>query len=381
MISNTLRPLPLGPHPHHGEERGERQGDQERRESIADQLNLGHKEDYQGSEHEFHDILHGKAEYLVPGNFIHEWLAIAEGQACTLNFAMQDLRLLLAASVVFTACSPVDRAGNKPLQKNAGTPPVVRRIDEAVAQAQAPGGVPLDGVQRRRIGMKIWQNESAGKVAGLTHWNEGEEFPSLGIGHFIWYPSGFNGRWTETWPEFVAFARNRGVRGIPSSALLPDCPWNDRGSFQRDFNGKVLTALRNWLAANIDVQTEFIMAKSRAALPRIMAAAPADQRTRIRNNYGKVATTPNGVYALIDYVNFKGDGTNPRERYGGQGWGLMWVLMDMRTVSAGQDAAREFAAAAKRRLDLRVRNSPPERGEKRWTAGWHNRCNTYAQPL
>jgi hypothetical protein len=59
----------------------------------------------------------------------------------------------------------------------------------------------------------------------------------------------------------------------------------------------------------------------------------------------------------------------------------MWVLMDMRTVSAGQDAAREFAAAAKRRLDLRVLNSPPERGEKRWTAGWHNRCNTYAQPL
>ena len=229
--------------------------------------------------------------------------------------------------------------------------------------------------------MKIWQNESGGKVSGLTHWNEGEEFPSLGIGHFIWYPRGFNGRWTETWPEFVRFAQGRGLQGIPSTALLPDCPWNSRAAFQRDFQGAALTGLRTWLAANIDVQTAFIMAKSRAALPRIMAAAPRAQRARIQANYGKVATTPNGVYALIDYVNFKGDGTNPRERYKEQGWGLMWVLMDMREVSPGQAAAREFAAAAKRRLDLRVRNSPPARGEKRWTAGWHNRCNTYAEAL
>jgi hypothetical protein len=59
----------------------------------------------------------------------------------------------------------------------------------------------------------------------------------------------------------------------------------------------------------------------------------------------------------------------------------MWVLVDMRDVPSGQPAAAEFAAAAKRRLDLRVRNSPPARGEKRWTAGWNNRCDTYAKPL
>ena len=112
-----------------------------------------------------------------------------------------------------------------------------------------------------------------------------------------------------------------------------------------------------------------------------MAAAPANQRARIRTNYSKVATTSQGTYALIDYVNFKGDGTNPTERYKGQGWGLMWVLMEMRDVPSGQAAANEFAAAAKRCLDRRVRNSPPARGEKRWTAGWHNRCNTYTKPL
>ena len=291
---------------------------------------------------------------------------------------MQDLRpLLLALPYVLTAsaCNPVE--------KIASNPPVSNKIDAAVERATPAqsGGVTLSGAQRRAVGMKIWQNESAGKISGLTHWNEGEEFPSLGIGHFIWYPKGFNGRWTETWPEFVRFAQARGTRGIPATALLPDCPWNSRAAFQRDFNGPALQGLRTWLASQIDLQTEFIMAKSRAALPKMMAAAPAAQRASIKANYDKVASTPNGVYALIDYVNFKGDGTNPREQYKGQGWGLMWVLMEMRAVSTGQPAAQEFAAAAKRRLDLRVKNSPPKRGEKRWTPGWHNRCNTYARPL
>ena len=139
--------------------------------------------------------------------------------------------------------------------------------------------------------------------------------------------------------------------------------------------------MRKWLASNITIQTEFIAYKSRAALPNILKAAPANQRARIQANYNNVATTSNGIYALVDYVNFKGDGTNPRERYKGQGWGLMWVLMEMKDVPSGQAAAREFGNAAKRRLDLRIKNSPQSRGEKRWRAGWHNRCNSYGRPL
>ena len=280
---------------------------------------------------------------------------------------MQVLRILGAGALLLTACSPTD--GQPP-----ATPP-------AIPSAAPSAGAKLSAAQRRAIGRKIWKNESGGKVDGLTHWNEGEEFPSLGIGHFIWYPKGFDGRWTETFPEFIRYAQSRGAPGIPATALLADCPWNSRSSFSKDFRGARLNGLRKWLASNVSLQTDFIMAKSRAALPKIMAAAPANQRARIRSNYEKVATTPNGTYALIDYVNFKGDGTNPRERYNGQGWGLMWVLMEMREVPAGPTAAREFAAAAKRRLDLRVKNSPPARGEKRWTPGWHNRCDTYARPL
>ena len=274
---------------------------------------------------------------------------------------------IISLTIGVISCSP-SRAQQPTAQTNPPT------------SIATPSAIKLSTSQKSAIGRKIWQNESAGKVTGLTHWNDGEEFPSMGIGHFIWYPKGFNGRWTETFPEFVRYATSRGNK-LPAVAYSPDCPWPNKVSFQRDFNGSQLTSLRNWLASNINIQTEFIAYKSRAALPKIMSAAPATQRSRIQVNYNKVATTPNGVYALVDYVNFKGDGTNPREQYKGQGWGLMWVLMEMHDVPSGQAAAAEFAESAKRCLDRRVRNSPAARGEKRWTPGWHNRCNTYARPF
>lgn len=238
----------------------------------------------------------------------------------------------------------------------------------------------LSASQKAAIGRKIWQNECAGSVDGLTTWNAGEEFPSLGIGHFIWYPAGFNGRFNETWPQFIAFAKQQGATP-PAVALEKHSPWNTKAEFQKDFNGPRLSALRKWLAGNVTLQTDFIITRSRGAVPKILAAAPAGEREKIQANYQKVSASPQGTYALIDYVNFKGDGTMATEKYKGQGWGLMQVLGGMKDVPAGAPAAAEFAASAKRILSRRIANSPPERGEKRWETGWHNRCDTYARPL
>jgi len=250
----------------------------------------------------------------------------------------------------------------------------------APAASNAVAPAPLSAAQKAAIGRKIWQNECAGSISGLTTWNAGEEFPSLGIGHFIWYPEGFNGRFTESWPPFVAYAMLHGAKP-PPVAQQRRCPWPTKAGFQQDFNGPRLTALRTWLAGNVALQTDFIIARSRAALPKILAAAPASEKTRIAANYRKVDTTPQGTYALIDYVNFKGDGTSATERYKGQGWGLLQVLGGMKDVPAGAPAATEFAASAKRLLARRIANSPPARGEKRWEQGWNNRCATYARPL
>jgi hypothetical protein len=240
----------------------------------------------------------------------------------------------------------------------------------------------LSSTEKLRLGKKIWQNESSGKVEGLTHWNVGEEFPSMGIGHFIWYPKGFEGRFLESFPLFVAYAKAKNTPNLPAWLLTTqNCPWNTKEEFYQDFNGEKLKNLRTFLQQSIELQTDFIIHSSTGALDRMVETAPASDRAKIANNYAKVASTANGTYALIDYVNFKGDGTNPSERYNGQGWGLMHVLLNMRSSSGGQDSAKAFADSAKAMLLRRVKNAPPERGESRWTAGWNNRCDTYATPL
>ena len=200
---------------------------------------------------------------------------------------MQVACFFLPLACLLAACAPDPSIFPQPLPQNSNA-------------------LRLTAAQKSSIGRKIWQNESGGKVSGLTAWNVGEEFPSMGIGHFIWYPKNFNGRWTESFPEFVRYARSKGAQP-PAVASLPYCPWNSRASFLADSNSPKLTGLRNWLAANITIQTEFIAFKSRAALPKVLQAAPANQRARIQTNYNKVATTPNGIYALVDYVNFKGE--------------------------------------------------------------------------
>ena len=281
---------------------------------------------------------------------------------------MRSSLLLLPTAIFCSACSPAPsvspgRILTTPVQQNVKLP--------ALSEAS-----------KKKIGSKIWQNESGRKISGLTAWNVGEEFPSMGIGHFIWYPKGFNGRWTESFPSFIRYAQQRGRKDIPAWVLKsPDCPWPNRAAFNKNINGAHLTSLRNFLANSIELQTDFILAKSRTALPKMLASAPKSQHEKINANYSKLAATTNGAYALIDYVNFKGEGANPKERYKGQGWGLLQVLQEMRPTAGGQATAKEFSNAAKRVLDRRITNSPAARGENRWRAGWHNRCDTYAKPL
>jgi hypothetical protein len=76
----------------------------------------------------------------------------------------------------------------------------------------------------------------------------------------------------------------------------------------------------------------------------------------------------------MDYVNFKGEGTSPTERYQGEGWGLLQVLAGMSDSGSPTVA---FSKSADRVLTRRVELSPSARGEKRWLPGWRNRLATY----
>jgi hypothetical protein len=49
----------------------------------------------------------------------------------------------------------------------------------------------------------------------------------------------------------------------------------------------------------------------------------------------------------------------------------------MKGSEAGPAALSEFARSAESVLERRVRNSPPERNEKKFLPGWKNRIKTY----
>ena len=258
--------------------------------------------------------------------------------------------LLCLAALLAAACSPA----------HPGAP-------QRPAAAKAPTAAYYD-----TLGKRIWANECAGSVQGLVSWNEGEAFPSLGIGHFIWYPAGVREAFDESFPKFVAFARRRGVQ-VPAFFNGP-APWPNKAAFLADRSGRA-DAMRRWLAANVRLQTAFIMQRSQAALPAMMAASRNPQA--VKTNYTALAATPRGMYCLVDYVNFKGEGLKTEERYKGQGWGLLQVLEKMPPYHPGADAPAEFSRAAAAVLTRRVANAPAERGEKRWLQGWLNRCATY----
>jgi hypothetical protein len=235
--------------------------------------------------------------------------------------------------------------------------------------------IQLSDSQAEKIGRRLWQNESGGTIAGLTAWNSGEDFASLGIGHFIWYPAGKRGRFEESFPPLLQYLIANGLQVPAWLRSTNACPWSDRAQFLADLQSPRMKELRTFLADTIAFQAKFAGLRLERALPKMLEAAPIGERQKIRDNFYRVAAEPDGLYALVDYVNFKGEGTLPSERYRGEGWGLLQVLEEMGKGSA----SLEFSRAADKVLTRRVANAPVERNEKRWLPGWRNRTRTYAE--
>ena len=248
------------------------------------------------------------------------------------------------------------------------------------AGSQLLSGITLSHGDALRIGKRIWQNECNGTVAGLTSWNEGENFASLGIGHFIWYPKGQRGPFEESFPKLVAFISSRGVKlpGLFSGASDLPCPWNSRAEFLRAQQTPEMKQLRQFLADTVDLQTEFLIGRLENALPKMLAEAAPSDRANVQQQFERMASTRQGYYALTDYVNFKGEGVLHTERYQGQGWGLLQVLESMHASSSAA-AVDEFSRSAKAVLIRRVRNAPAQRRESRWLSGWIQRVNSYSR--
>ena len=240
----------------------------------------------------------------------------------------------------------------------------------------------------KKIGQKIWLNETGGKREAITSWNANEEFASLGIGHFIWFPIGKWLPFEESFPALLEFMRKKNVRlpGWLDQTQIPANPWTSRAEFRRNANSPRMTELRQFMLDTVAEQTQFMMARAQGAMEKILKTTPeGPERDHIVLQFTRVVRASENFYPLIDYINFKGEGTNPnesainRETGRRQGWGLKQVLLRMNGTSSDAKTVRaEFADAAQAVLQQRVRNLPSNRV---FEAGWLRRVATYRRAV
>ena len=132
-----------------------------------------------------------------------------------------------------------------------------------------------------------------------------------------------------------------------------------------------MVTFRQFLFETKDKQALFIAYRLKEALPKILLGLPEEQVVKVKGNFFRLLGDSQGIYALVDYLNFKGAGTSASETYKGQGWGLRQVLL------ASDGKLESFIESAKKVLSERVENSPKERGEERWLKGWLARIDSY----
>ena len=232
------------------------------------------------------------------------------------------------------------------------------------------------------LGDQIYSNECDANYECLTSWNSGEDFPSLGIGHFIWFQADQESAFEETFPQLIQFMnkKNAPVPSWINEESDPNSPWTSREDFYANFQSSDMQELRHFLQQQKALQVEFIVLKFSQTLNRIVLDFPESARLKIEDILKTIILSQDsfGLYALIDYVHFKGTGLNDKERYRGYGWGLRQVLDEMLKKPM---TLLSFVESAEKILARRVNNAPIERNEQQWLAGWRKRLQTYLPPV
>jgi len=234
------------------------------------------------------------------------------------------------------------------------------------------------------IGAKIYQNEAASKAKYLTHWGKGEDFPSFGIAHFIWFPANISPPFEETFPAMVQFVSQSKQPPAWLQQLIAkgegfNAPWQNKAVFELAADSTEQQQLRDWLLATQSQQARFVALSFEKRWLKEIASLSIAKQAELNQTLKQMMSFKQGLFAVIDYFNFKGIGNNAKEQYQGESWGLISVLEAMPINSSASNALRlaEFMTAAKERLKLRTELAPVERRESRWIPGWFKRIDRY----
>jgi len=184
----------------------------------------------------------------------------------------------------------------------------------------------LNNYEAEKIAHKIWMNEGAGKHKYLVWWNKGEEFASCGIGHFIWFPKGHKEKFREVFPMVVAYMEKRKVKMPSWLNSKTALPWATKSAFfkAKKERSRQYTELFNFLKSTMSYQASFMAERLANALPQMLNTIDdPEKKALIKKRFNEVLYDRNGkvsqrgLYVLLDYTNFKGEGTLKSERYKG----------------------------------------------------------------
>jgi len=258
--------------------------------------------------------------------------------------------------------------------------------------SEGPFGLNKD--QLLSLGYRMWHNYAGGTLEGLTKWDGSDadhQFMYLGIANNIWLPAGSSSMFQADWPTVAQELQDLGCKIKPW--MLGDCPWSSQEQFDADFNSKKMVWLRTHLSKKKLVRAQAFSIAERlqrsmdpSAPDSLLNGLTADQSALVQKNFDLVAhcADPLGVYALIDYVNFKGEGRlDGSEKFNGEGWGLLQVLLNMQTPADGAgDVAimTAFVQSAKFTLCQRVINhkiQDPNNNDVQYLDMWVAHLNDY----
>lgn len=205
----------------------------------------------------------------------------------------------------------------------------------------------------------------------------------VSMGGSIWYGEKTQLNYTEDWPTIAQALQDAGVT-LPQWALGA-CPWsnqeeviaaNQEGSpYYNDIQAlnttlstdpkalDVLFRFGKWkrfltaLDPNSDFSDHYIFTDATPGDAQLLA-----DRFNAIGAVHDAAGHPIGLYALMDYCNWKGEGTSVTEIHNTQHWGLQSVLRNMSAEEINSDGALQaFVDSARRTLvDGRILNTEIE---------------------
>jgi len=235
-----------------------------------------------------------------------------------------------------------------------------------------PREIVISESEARTIGNEIAKNEGLSNRVNLISWRNVDNNASLGVAHFIWYPES-----EKTSP--ISF--NDLLSYLSQSNQLPNWlvnvkypPWTSKDDYLSSKHDVFKSQLSYFLQDNVAEQTQFLILKLEAALPNMLKEIKSPfAKMHLYENFYHVSMQKNGIYALLDYFVFQGDGTLASDRYNNQGWGLLQVLDNMKGNS--DNLLQEFITSADLLLTRRIANAPNE--ETKLLLQWQRRLNTY----